>query len=90
MALREQFPVSAGLLCSVADGKVSLAAFSSDVAVKEKGIDAGKLVRLVAAAVRGGGGGKAELATAGGKNPEGVAEACRIFVEEVRRIAGAV
>ncbi|KZK74704.1 MAG: alanine--tRNA ligase [Pelodictyon luteolum] len=90
MALREQFPISAGLLCSVVDGKVSLAAFSSDVAVKEKGIDAGKLIRLVAAAVKGGGGGKAELATAGGKNPEGVAEACRIFVEEVRRIAGAV
>ncbi|ABB24794.1 alanine--tRNA ligase [Pelodictyon luteolum] len=90
MALREKLPVSAGLLCSIADGKVSLAAFSSDVAVKEKGIDAGKLIRLAAAAVKGGGGGRAELATAGGKNPDGVAEACRIFAEDVRRIAGAV
>ncbi|TCD48021.1 alanine--tRNA ligase [Chlorobium sp. N1] len=85
-ALREKLPLSTGLLCGLADGKVSLAAFSSDEAVKEKGIDAGKLIRMAAAAVKGGGGGKPELATAGGKDPLGAVEACRIFEEEVRRI----
>jgi len=88
-ALRQQFPLSAGLLCSAAEGKVSLAAFASDRAVKELGIDAGKLIRPAAAAVKGGGGGKAEFATAGGKNPEGMEEACSVFREAVRSMAEA-
>jgi len=87
--LRQQFPLSAGLLCSSAEGKVSLAAFASDRAVKELGIDAGKLIRQAAAAVKGGGGGKAEFATAGGKNPEGMEDACRVFREAVRCIVKA-
>jgi len=88
-ALRQKFPLSAGLLCSAAGGKVSLAAFASDRAVKELGIDAGKLVRQAAVAVQGGGGGKAEFATAGGKNPEGMETACSVFREAVRSIADA-
>jgi len=75
VALRERVPCAVGLLCSVADGKVSLVAFASDEAVKSLKLDAGKLVREAAAFVKGGGGGKPELATAGGKEPAGIDKA---------------
>ena len=39
---------------------------------------AGDLIRDAAKAVGGGGGGKGDIATAGGKNPEGLDEALRI------------
>ncbi len=84
LALREQMPLVVGLLCSVDDGKVSLAGFASDAAVKELGIDAGKLVREAAKEVQGGGGGKPEFATAGGKNPAGVERAMAAFTAAVK------
>jgi alanyl-tRNA synthetase len=39
---------------------------------------AGDLIKDAAKAVGGGGGGKGDIATAGGKNPEGLDEALRI------------
>ena len=83
IALRERVPLAAGLLCSVDDGKVSLVCFASDAAVKSLKLDAGKLVREAAACVRGGGGGKPELATAGGKEPEGIDKALETFLAAV-------
>ena len=83
IALRERVPLAAGLLCSVDDGKVSLVCFVSDAAVKSLKLDAGKLVREAAACVRGGGGGKPELATAGGKEPEGIDKALETFLSAV-------
>jgi alanyl-tRNA synthetase len=83
IALRERVPLAAGLLCSVDDGKVSLVCFVSDAAVKSLKLDAGKLVREAAACVRGGGGGKPELATAGGKEPEGIDKALETFLAAV-------
>ena len=80
MALRQKAPCAAGLLCSVTDGKVLLVGFASDEAVKSKKINAGKLVKEAAACVKGGGGGKPELATAGGKEPEGVQKAIETFM----------
>ena len=84
VALRERVPCAVGLLCSVADGKVSLVAFASDEAVKSLKLDAGKLVREAAACVKGGGGGKHELATAGGKEPLGIDKAIETFVASVK------
>jgi alanyl-tRNA synthetase len=84
LALREKMPCAAGLLCSVDNGKVSLVGFASDKAVKELGIDAGKLVREAAQYVQGGGGGKPEFATAGGKNPAGLDKALEVFADSVR------
>jgi alanyl-tRNA synthetase len=83
IALRERVPLAAGLLCSVDDGKVSLVCFVSDAAVKSLKLDAGKLVREAAACVKGGGGGKPELATAGGKEPEGIDKALETFLAAV-------
>ncbi|ACF12265.1 alanyl-tRNA synthetase [Chlorobaculum parvum NCIB 8327] len=84
VALREQASCAAGLLCSVTDGKVFLVGFASDEAVKLKKINAGKLVKEAAACVKGGGGGKPELATAGGKDPDGIGKAIETFVASVK------
>ncbi len=55
------------VLGSVADGKVSLiAAVTKDLTSK---LDAGKIVRQAATYVEGSGGGRKDLAEAGGKNP---------------------
>ena len=90
LALREKVAGSAGVLCTVDEGKVSLIAFAGDRAVREFGIDAGKLVRDAARNVQGGGGGKPEFATAGGKNPEGIEKALEEFVAAVREKVSAV
>jgi alanyl-tRNA synthetase len=86
MALRDRVPCAVGLLCSVDDGKVSLVGFASDEAVRSLKLDAGKLVREAAACVKGGGGGKPELATAGGKEPAGVEKAIETFVNAVKAV----
>ncbi|MBN1279646.1 MAG: alanine--tRNA ligase [Chlorobiaceae bacterium] len=89
LSLREHAPASAGLLCTVEDGKVSLTAFAGDLAVRDFGIDVGKLVREAAKYVQGGGGGKPDFATAGGKNPGGIQQALDFFAAAVRNtIAG--
>ena len=86
LALRDQTTSVAGLLCSVEDGKVSLVSFASDIAVRELGIDAGKLIREAAKLVQGGGGGKPEFATAGGKDASGISKACEAFVASVKSL----
>jgi alanyl-tRNA synthetase len=86
LALREKMPCAAGLLGSVDGGKVSLVGFASDKAVKELGLDAGKLLREAAKHVQGGGGGKPEFATAGGKNPAGLEDALAAFAASVRTL----
>lgn len=53
-------------------GKASLTLAASEKIVQEKGIHAGKLIRDLAKAIQGGGGGQAHFATAGGKNPDGL------------------
>jgi alanyl-tRNA synthetase len=57
------------------DDKVSLIAIVSDDVAKEKKVQAGKLVGVVAEIVGGKGGGKPTLAQAGGKHPEKLGEA---------------
>ena len=62
------------LLASAHEGKVSLVAMATDEAMK-KGAHAGNLIKAVAAKVGGGGGGRPNMAQAGGKNPAGIPEA---------------
>jgi len=61
-------------------GGVSLVA----AVTAEAGIGAGVLIKDAARAVGGGGGGKGDVATAGGKNPDGLDEALRIAAEVAR------
>ena len=69
--LREKIGEGVVLIASVTDGKVSLMAAVTDGAMKQ-GAHAGNLIKGIAALVGGGGGGRPNMAQAGGKNPAGV------------------
>jgi alanyl-tRNA synthetase len=62
------------VLLSENDGKVNMIAMATDEAVK-KGAHAGNLIKGIAALVGGGGGGRPNMAQAGGKNPAGINDA---------------
>jgi alanyl-tRNA synthetase len=62
------------VLASVLDDKVNLVAAATDGAIA-KGAHAGNLIKEIATLVGGGGGGRSNMAQAGGKNPAGV-DAC--------------
>ena len=62
------------LLVTAAEGKVQLVAGLSQDLV-ERGLHAGNWLKQVAPIVGGGGGGRPDLAQAGGKNPEKIPEA---------------
>ncbi len=64
------------VLASAKDGKVSLVVKASDDAQK-KGAHAGNLIKAIAGKVGGGGGGRPNMAQAGGKNPAGIADALK-------------
>ena len=72
--LREQLGESVLVLAAEADGKVLLLASCTDGAVK-KGAHAGNLIKAIAGLVGGGGGGRPNMAQAGGKNPAGIGAA---------------
>ena len=72
--LREKLGEGVVLLASVNDGKVNLMAAATDGAMKQ-GAHAGNLIKGIAALVGGGGGGRPNMAQAGGKNPAGIDEA---------------
>ncbi|MGN0438983.1 MAG: alanine--tRNA ligase [Lachnospiraceae bacterium] len=62
------------VIASANDGKVNLIAMATDQAVKA-GAHAGNLIKEVAPLVGGGGGGRPNMAQAGGKNPAGIQDA---------------
>ncbi|WP_338217380.1 alanine--tRNA ligase [Lacticaseibacillus salsurivasis] len=62
------------VLATANDGKVSLLVAASEAA-NQAGIKAGALIKAIAPAIGGGGGGRPDLAQAGGKNPAGIADA---------------
>lgn len=64
------------LLASAKDSKVSLVAMATDNAMKQ-GAHAGNLIKGIAPIVGGGGGGRPNMAQAGGKDPEGIAGALK-------------
>ena len=62
------------VIASATDGKVSLMATATKGAI-DKGAHAGNLIKAIAGLVGGGGGGRPNMAQAGGKNPAGMDEA---------------
>lgn len=68
------------VLASEADGKVNLVSKATDDAMG-KGAHAGNLIKAIAGLVGGGGGGRPNMAQAGGKNPAGISAA----IEEAKK-----
>jgi alanyl-tRNA synthetase len=60
------------VLISERDSKVNLMVALSDSLVNDKKMNAGQIIRELAKEVQGDGGGQPHIATAGGKNPEGI------------------
>ena len=71
------------VLISELDGKVNLVTMATDGAMA-KGAHAGNLVKAIAPKVGGGGGGRPNMAQAGGKNPAGIADA----IAEAEKVLG--
>ena len=85
--LKEKLGEGVVVLASAKDGKVNLVAMATDGAMA-KGAHAGNLIKGIAALVGGGGGGRPNMAQAGGKNPEGipaaVAEVSNVLAGQIK------
>ena len=73
------------IMASDADGKVSLLVMASDDAVAA-GIHAGRIIKKIAPIVGGGGGGRPNMAQAGGKDASKIEEALAAGVEEAKNM----
>jgi len=87
VAVRQQSGIAAVVLGGVTDtGGVSIVGATAP-SVKA---NAGDLIKDAAKAVGGGGGGKGDIATAGGKNPEALDEAIAIAREKAAAVIGSL
>ena len=79
--MKEKLGEGVVVLASDKDGKVSLLAMATDEAMK-KGAHAGNLIKAIASIVGGGGGGRPNMAQAGGKNAAAIPDA----IKEVAKV----
>ena len=82
-SLKEKLSEGVVVLASSFEGKVNLLAAATDGAIA-KGAHAGNLIKAIAPIVAGGGGGRPNMAQAGGKNPEGIEEAIEKVFEVLK------
>jgi alanyl-tRNA synthetase len=80
---RQRYPSGVVVVGSVVDGRPTIIAAVTDDLVK-RGLHAGELVKAVAQMVGGSGGGRPNLAQAGGKDGDKLPEA----LEQVERLVG--
>ncbi len=73
-SLKEKYSDVYALVISEADGRVNIVSMASDTAVK-RGAHCGNLIREVAAILGGGGGGRPNMAQAGGKDASAIGKA---------------
>ena len=87
LALSDQFKQKHApavvVLGSREDGRVHLVV-NLDQTLPERGLNAGELIKQVAAVVGGGGGGRATMARAGGRDPEKLADAIATAQQLIR------
>jgi len=84
--LKDRLGSGVTILGSPLGNKVGLVCFVSKDLVKNRGLHAGNLLRDIARIVDGGGGGKPEMAQAGGKNPAQLDAALKKGLEIVREL----
>lgn len=79
--MKEKIGSGVVVLASDQGGKVTLLAMATEDAISQ-GAHAGNLIREIASCVGGGGGGRPNMAQAGGKNPDGI-ETALVMAKEV-------
>jgi alanyl-tRNA synthetase len=86
--LKEKLGEGVVVLVSEKDGKVNLIAMATEGAMA-KGAHAGNLIKGIAALVGGGGGGRPNMAQAGGKNPAGIdaaiVECAKVLTDQITK-----
>ena len=85
--LKSKLGTAVVILASDMADKVNLIVMATDDAVKA-GAHAGNIVKKIAPMVGGGGGGRPNMAQAGGKNPAGIDDALAAGVEEAKTQLG--
>jgi len=85
--IRQTRKAAAVLLGSVDDGRVYLVV-NVDPSLVDAGVDAVAIAREAAKRIEGGGGGRPNLAEAGGKNPAGLDEAFEVGKREIAAARG--
>ncbi len=85
--IRSKSKESVLCLGSAVKGKAMLLCAATEPAV-QKGIDCNALIRDISKIVGGGGGGRKDMAQAGGKSPEHLGEAVQKSVESIRGMLG--
>ncbi len=83
-ALRNKLKNGVGLIAAVIDNKVNLVCSVSDNLIKEKNLNAGKMISEVAKELGGGGGGRPQLATAGAKYIDKLDSVLKAFVDKIK------
>ncbi|MDR2835519.1 MAG: alanine--tRNA ligase [Bacteroidales bacterium] len=81
--IRGQIDNFACVLGSIIEGKPFIIIAFSENLVNEKQFNAGKLIKEASKFIQGGGGGQANVATAGGKNVAGMQEALNFAKQEI-------
>jgi alanyl-tRNA synthetase len=86
-SLKKRSPSHGILLASAADGRVTFVAAVSDDLIA-KGLKAGDWVREVAKVTGGGGGGRPQMAQAGGKDPTKLPDALNVARQWAQKVTG--
>ncbi|GAI25992.1 unnamed protein product, partial [marine sediment metagenome] len=81
--LKKKAKSAAVVLGFIEDGNVTLLAGVTDDLIK-KGLKAGDIVKQIAPLIDGGGGGRPQMARAGGKNPEKIDDALTKAAEIIK------
>ncbi len=84
--IRGEVSQFACVLATVIEDKPSLIIAFSENLTKEKSLNAGTLIRETAKFIQGGGGGQAFIATAGGKNPQGISQSLEFAKNEILKV----
>ncbi len=72
--LKQKLSDGIGIIFSVTGGKINIVCTVGSNLIKEKGLNAGKIISVIAKELGGGGGGRQDIATAGGRNIEKLGE----------------
>lgn len=75
---------------SESNGKANILVAVSDNLVKDRNINAVNIIKEISAEINGGGGGQPFLATAGGKNPQGLPSAISKAEEYLKKLSASI